>query len=89
MLSDAANYDELRSRFAWRVPDRYNIGVDVCDTWAAREPDKVALLHLAEHGGCTSVGFGALRDQSNRLANLLAAHGIARGDRLFTAVRSI
>jgi acetyl-CoA synthetase len=82
MLSDAANYDELRSRFAWRVPERYNIGVDVCDKWAAREPEKVALLPLAEHGSCMPVSFGALRDESNRLANLLAAHGIARGDRL-------
>ena len=32
MLPNADSYESLRDRFAWSVPQRYNIGVDVCDT---------------------------------------------------------
>src|SRR5687767_6180375 len=82
MLPEANDYDALRSRFAWRVPERYNIGIDVCDKWAAAEPDRLALIEVGEDGGRTRLTFGELSDQSNRLANLLAAHGIGPGDRI-------
>jgi acetyl-CoA synthetase len=82
MLPAAETYDELRARFEWRIPKRYNIGVDVCDRWAERQPDKLALLSIGEDGTGTPISFGQLRDESNRLANLLAASGIARGDRI-------
>jgi acetyl-CoA synthetase len=82
MLPDAETYEELRSRFEWRIPETYNIGDDVCDKWAALEPDKLALLYVGEDGSNTRVSFAQLRDESNRLANLLAAHGIDRGDRV-------
>ena len=38
------NYDDIFRQFRWQVPERYNIGVDVCDRWAAREPDRLAIL---------------------------------------------
>jgi acetyl-CoA synthetase len=82
MLPDAETYEELRSRFEWRIPETYNIGDDVCDKWAALEPDKLALLYVGEDGSNTRVSFAQLRDESNRLANLLAAHGMDRGDRV-------
>jgi acetyl-CoA synthetase len=82
MLPDVRDYDELRRQFRWRVPARYNIGVDCCDRWAAREPDRLALLHVHGDGRCEDITYGALRETSNRLANVLAAHGIVRGDRV-------
>ena len=42
MLQPAASYESLRRRFEWRVPARYNIGVDVCDRWAEQAPERVA-----------------------------------------------
>ncbi len=44
MLPSAESYEELRARFRWAVPARYNIGVDVCDKWAG-EPDRLALVY--------------------------------------------
>ena len=38
MLPEIPDYDRLVAAFRWRIPQRYNIGVDVCDRWAAREP---------------------------------------------------
>jgi hypothetical protein len=45
-----ATYDELAARFAWKVPARYNIGVDVCDRHAAARPDALALIFEDETG---------------------------------------
>lgn len=81
MLRPAETYADLVSRFAWEIPERYNIGVDVCDRWAAREPDREALALVADDGA-RSVTFGELRALSNRLANLLRARGVQRGDRV-------
>src|SRR5664279_451664 len=76
------NYDDIYRQFRWQVPARYNIGVDVCDRWAAREPGRLAILHARPDGGEDAITFGWLRETSNRLANVLRAHGVARGDRV-------
>lgn len=81
MLPEIRDYQELRAAFRWKIPARYNIGVDACDKWAAHEPARTALL-IRQASGLEPVTYGRLREQSNRLANTLAAHGIARGDRV-------
>ena len=43
-------YDDIYRQFRWNVPARYNIGVDVCDRWAAREPGRLAILHARTDG---------------------------------------
>ena len=82
MLPTADSYEGLRRTFRWQVPDRYNIGVDVCDRWAAREPGRVALTFVGPDNRPRDYSYGELRDWSNRLANLLRALGVARGDRV-------
>ncbi len=82
MLPEIRDYERLRAAFRWQIPARYNIGVDACDKWAAREPDKTALIVQQRVGDFETVTYGRLREQSNRLANALRALGIARGDRI-------
>ena len=82
MLPRVKDYDSLRRQFQWRVPSRYNIGVDVCDRWAEKEPDRLAILYARPDGRDVPITYGWLRDTSNRLANALRAHGISRGDRV-------
>ena len=82
MLPSIHDYDKLYREFRWPKLARYNIGVDVCDKWAAGEPDRLAILNVRTDGTHERVTFGWLRETSNRLANTLAAHGIARGDRV-------
>ncbi len=81
-LPQARDYDALVRDFRWNIPARYNIGVDVCDRWAAREPQRLAILHVHADGREDAVTFGRLRELSNRLANVLRAHGVERGDRV-------
>ncbi len=82
VLSNSRDYDANYRQFRWQVPARYNIGVDVCDRWAAAEPGRLAILHIRPDGSEDAITYGWLRETSNRLANVLRAHGIARGDRV-------
>jgi acetyl-CoA synthetase len=82
MLPHIENYDELYRQFRWQIPADYNIGVDVCDRWAARDPRRTAIVHAHPDGRADEITYQWLKDTSNRLANVLRAHGVARGDRV-------
>ncbi|KFC72193.1 Acetyl-coenzyme A synthetase [Bosea sp. LC85] len=82
MLPDLRDYGRLRETFQWRIPERYNIAVDVCDRWAALAPDRPAILEVSPDWTVTPVSFGRLRAQSNRLATALSARGVGVGDRI-------
>ncbi|HEY2135509.1 MAG TPA: AMP-binding protein [Xanthobacteraceae bacterium] len=82
LLSATRDYDTLVRQFRWEMPATYNIGVEVCDRWAAVAPAKLALVHVLPDGRRDDITYGWLRETSNRLANALAAHGVARRDRI-------
>jgi acetyl-CoA synthetase len=74
-----SSYDEARAAHKWQVPERYNIAADICD----RHPrDKLAMIHEDFQGNVRRVDWGELQDLSNQFANVLAAHGVQRGDRV-------
>ncbi|HKP25425.1 MAG TPA: acyl-CoA synthetase, partial [Dongiaceae bacterium] len=50
--------------------------------WAACEPDRIALTFVGPDNRPCDYSYGALREWSNRLANLYRALGIARGHRV-------
>lgn len=81
MLPDADDYSALLERFAWRIPERYNIGVDACDRWADGS-GRLALIDEREDGSVTHYTFDALKAASNRLANSFARAGIGHGERI-------
>ncbi len=80
-IARAESWEALRDAHRWDIPARYNIAWDICDKWAAREPGRLALIH-PHAGGVREYSFGELKQLSDRLANMLAAHGVARGDRV-------
>lgn len=82
ILPDLRDYQALRDAFRWQIPQRYNIAVDVCDRWAAIDPNRTAIIEVSGDWLVTPVSFGRLREDSNRLANALRARGVAQGDRI-------
>jgi acetyl-CoA synthetase len=82
ILPAARTYDALYRDFRWSIPRVFNIGAAVCDAWAEREPRRTAIVHQSPDGTINDISYGWLRETSNRLANTLQAHGIARGDRV-------
>lgn len=75
----AASYAEACANWRWEVPDRFNMGVSVCDR---QNPDALALIVPQPDGGRHDYSFGNLKRLSSRLANLLVGQGLAHGDRV-------
>ena len=75
------DYAATARAFRWEVPERFNFARDVVDVWAA-DPAKPALLWCDEGGRERRFTFADIARRSCRFANLLAAHGIGRGDRV-------
>ncbi len=80
MLERAASYDALCQGFDWNLPARLNMAAQVCDDWAARDPDRVAIIDLTATR--QDVSYGDLRRMADGLARALVARGVRRGDRV-------
>lgn len=68
-------------------PDNFNFGYDVIDAIAAEDPDKRALVWCNTEGEEHIFSFGDISRQSNRIANVLLAAGVKRGDRVMLALK--
>ncbi len=80
MLPKANDYEELINKFSWNIPDYFNIGYEVCDRWADRDPDRVAIIDVSTKHP-KKYSYSQLKSLSNQLANLLTRLGVNPGDR--------
>ena len=67
--------------------ERFNFGFDVVDAIAAREPDKLAMLHVSRAGRERRFTFEDMRKASNRCANYFKSLGIKKGDRVMLVLK--
>ncbi len=81
MLPVGTDYQDLRSRFAWAIPEQFNIATGVCDRHADGSR-RLALIEVHDKDAVTHHSFDDLKSASNRLANGLRAKGIGSGDRI-------
>jgi len=74
-----APYEEMREKFRWEVPPRYNIAADVLDK---HEPSRPAMYWEDWQGHERTLTFGDMQTLTNRTANALRTHGVGEGDRV-------
>jgi len=77
-------YQQLHQGFRWRVPALFNIAQACCGRWAAL-PDaaqRIAIWTYSAGASGQKYTYAQLQAQANRLANVLAALGVQRGDRV-------
>ncbi|GBD41220.1 Acetyl-coenzyme A synthetase [bacterium HR39] len=79
-LPIASDFAEIRRRFVWRIPARFNIATDVLDRHADGSR-REALVELRGDGRLVW-DFDSLARLSRKLANVLEALGVGRGDRV-------
>src|SRR5512143_4038368 len=79
MMQD--RYAEIHRSHRWEVPARLSIAQACCGRWAD-DRARFALYWEDESGATAALTFWDLRQQANRLANALAALGVARGDKV-------
>ena len=80
MPGGRAAYEQIRADFRWNVPERFNIGTDIC-RWADGS-GRTALIFVDEAGTQRRYSFDDLDRLSDRFANALVADRLQRGDRL-------
>jgi acetyl-CoA synthetase len=79
-ITRAETWEGVRAAHRWDLPSGYNLAWDMCEKWAVSEPGRLALIDVADQA--REYTFADLSRLSQRLANTLLAHGIARGDRV-------
>jgi len=80
LLPPASTYTELRAAFRWDLPARCNIAEEACDRWVGS--GRTALIDLRDDGTAETISFDELHRRACRLANVLEARGVTRGDRI-------
>lgn len=81
------SYEDFKSNFTIRVPDDFDFARDIVDEWAAREPDKLALLYCDDNGAERRFTFQDISELSKKAAACFLALGIRPGDRILTLLR--
>ena len=72
-ITRAETWEALCAAHRWQMPARYNMAHDMCEKWAAAEPDRLALIYLRPDGEVRNYSYIQLSRASNRLANALAS----------------
>ena len=60
MLKHGKTYEEVYNSFQWKIPEFYNIGVDICDKWA-HQRYRLALIYEDEKGDVEKYTFWDLK----------------------------
>ena len=78
------HWARMHREFRWSVPAHFNIAQACCARWA-QAPDAATRVAVREHGGGRDgkvLTFASLQAQADRLSQVLASLGVARGDRV-------
>jgi acetyl-CoA synthetase len=78
-IARPTSYGQACEEHRWTVPERYNIAADICDS---QPSEKTAMVFEDFRGDRRELAWGELRALANKAANVLARHGVKRGDRV-------
>ena len=77
-----SSYEQIYRDFRWRIPELYNIGVNVCDRQVMAGRRTAILFVNEEENTIHEISFHEICRMANRFANCLAADGLTPGDRV-------
>ena len=72
---------------SFKNTERFNFAFDMVDAMAAKQPDKLALLHIDRNKNERRFSFADMSRQSSRAANYFKSLGIRKGDRVMLVLR--
>lgn len=78
--TDFSSLEDFKNNFEIVAPENFNFAYDVVDAWAAKEPDKLAMLWTNDEGAEHRYTFADIKEQSDRVASFFLQLGIKRGD---------
>jgi Acyl-coenzyme A synthetases/AMP-(fatty) acid ligases len=86
-LKDYDSFEQFQAGFQIKIPDNFNFAYDVVDEWAAKAPDKIAMIWCDEHGAEATFTFKQMKTYSDKAANFFKSAGIQKGDPVMLILR--
>ncbi len=71
---------DFMANFKVEVPENFNFGYDVVDSWAESHPDKKALCWTNDKGEHIDFTFADIKRESDKAASWFTSLGVGRGD---------
>ncbi len=81
------NENGTPTAISFKNTERFNFAFDIIDELAAREPDKLAMLHISRDKTERRFTFRDIKRASNQCANYFKSIGIKRGDRVMLILK--
>ncbi len=81
------NEDGSLKRLEFHNEDKFNFAFDIVDGLARRDPDKLAMVHVANDMTERRFTFKDIKDASSQAANYFTSLGIQRGDRVMLVLK--
>lgn len=82
-----SSYEDFMENYKVNVPENFNFGYDVVDSWAETNPNKEALLWTNDKGDCIRFTFGDIKRESDKTASFFQSIGIGRGDKVMLILK--
>jgi acetyl-CoA synthetase len=74
------DFEDFKKNYELIVPENFNFGYDIVDAWAAKEPNKLALLWTNDQGECREFTFAEIKKYTDQTASYFQSLGIKKGD---------
>ncbi len=79
--------EDFAKNFKLNIPDHFNFGYDIVDEWAAKEPNKLALLWTNDEGDERRFSFGEMKRYTDQTASYFQELGIKSGDKVMLILK--
>lgn len=84
---DFSSYEDFMENFHVNVPEDFNFGYDVIDSWAELMPEKEALMWVNDQGDVQHITYRALKNITDQCAAFFQEIGIEKGDRVMLILK--
>ena len=78
--TEFTDFEDFKANYKLLVPENFNFAYDIVDAWAAKEPNKRALLWTNDQGECREFTFGEIKKYSDQTASYFQSLGIKKKD---------
>lgn len=72
--------EDFNRNFQLIVPENFNFGYDIIDGWAAKSPEKLAMLWTNDQGEVRRYTFADMKRYTDQTASFFQSLGIKKGD---------
>lgn len=79
--------EDFAENFRLNIPDHFNFGYDIVDEWAAKAPNKLALLWTNDEGDERRFSFADIKRYTDQTASYFQELGIKAGDKVMLILK--